>query len=392
MYFELLLSRYLLVFLMAGLYIHIPFCKTRCIYCDFYSTTRDDLRRSYVQALCREMSLRYSFLSGEKVQTIYLGGGTPSQLDEDDFQQIFAAIGRYFQVAKDAEITVEVNPDDITPAYASMLDSLPFNRVSMGIQTFNDDILRFLHRRHTSIQAVEAVDRLRKAGFRNISVDLIYGLPGETRAILEEDVRRALSLQVQHISAYHLSYEEGTVIDCMLKEHVITTVSEAESVDFYRVLTEMLKQHGYRHYEISNYCMEGYHSRHNSSYWSGAPYLGLGPSAHSYDGGNVRCWNVSSLTDYIREIERGETVYEVEHLDLVTRYNEFLMVGLRTAKGISLSRLEKEFGISLLHYCRSMARDYITRGKLQIVGDTLKLTPDGVFVSDGIISDLMYVD
>lgn len=377
---------------MAGLYIHIPFCKTRCIYCDFYSTTRDDLRRSYVQALCKEMSLHRLFLPDEELQTIYFGGGTPSQMDEEDFLQIFAAINRCFRVAENAEVTVEVNPDDITSTYASMLGSLPFNRVSMGIQTFNDDILRFLHRRHTSLQAVEAVDRLREAGFRNISVDLIYGLPGETRAILEEDVRRALALQVQHLSAYHLSYEEGTPIDCMLKAHAITAVGEEDSADFYRVLTDMLKQHGYQHYEISNYCMEGYQSRHNSSYWNGTPYLGLGPSAHSYDGKSMRRWNVSSLTDYIRGIERGDSVFEVELLDRVTRYNEFMMVGLRTATGVSLSRLEKEFGETLLHYCQSMARDYITRGKLQIVGDTLKLTPDGVFVSDGIISDLMYVD
>lgn len=379
---------------MAGIYLHIPFCKTRCVYCDFYSTTRDDLRRAYIRALCRELEARAAYLQGEPVRTLYLGGGTPSQLAEADFCDLFNTIEQVYGVGQLEEITLEANPDDLTPAYVDMLRSFPFNRISMGIQTFHDPTLRLLHRRHSATQAIEAVARCREAGFQNISIDLIYGLPGETHAHWMADLEQAIALQVEHISAYHLIYEEGTPLYHMLQTHQVDEVDEESSVDFFATLIDTLTAAGYEHYEISNFCKPGLHSRHNSSYWHGIPYLGCGPSAHSFNGSS-RQWNVASLTSYIDGMEQGVPRFEIEQLDLATRYNEYIMTSLRTSQGISLTRLADTFGSELAEYCRRMAAPYVSQGLLQETGvpDThLRLTRQGIFISDGIISDLMRVN
>ena len=269
---------------MAGIYLHIPFCKTRCIYCDFYSTTRSELKTRYVQALCRELTMRKEYLKGEDIETIYFGGGTPSQLEKEDFEQIFDTIREHYGLNHCQEITLEANPDDLSQEYLEMLSSLPFNRLSMGIQTFDDATLKLLRRRHNARTAIEAIDRCRKAGFQNISIDLIYGLPGETKERWENDLRQAISLNVEHISAYHLIYEEDTPIYNMLKQHQISEVDEDSSLEFFTLLIEHLQKAGFEHYEISNFCRPGKYSRHNTSYWKGIAYLGCGPSAHSFDG------------------------------------------------------------------------------------------------------------
>lgn len=376
---------------MAGIYLHIPFCKTRCIYCDFYSTTRSELRSHYVTALCRELTMRKDYLKGEKVETIYFGGGTPSQLGKDDFTLIFDTIREQYGLEQSQEITLEANPDDLTPEYLIMLSTLPFNRISMGIQTFDDATLKLLNRRHNAQTAIEAVGRCREAGFRNISIDLIYGLPGETRERWESDLRQAIDLNVEHISAYHLIYEEDTPIYKMLKQHRIDEVDEDSSLQFFTLLMEHLQKAGYEHYEISNFCRPGKQSRHNTSYWKGIPYLGCGPSAHSFNG-TTREWNVSSIDTYIKGIEENRRAFETEFLDPATRYNEFIITTMRTAWGTPIEKLKLEFGNEMWDYCRKMAAPYLANGKLEVHDGALRLTREGIFISDSVMSDLLWVD
>ena len=374
---------------MAGIYIHIPFCRSRCTYCGFYSTTGLDLRQRYVDAVCRELSIR-----GTEASTIYLGGGTPSQLTIQQLRQIFDALYIYNKVEKDTEVTIEVNPDDITEEYAKALTTLPVNRISMGIQTFDDQRLHFLRRRHTSDQAVNAVKTLRHAGFQNISIDLMYGFPDETLEEWMSDLSQAIALNVEHISTYCLMIEEDTPLYRQFQQGHIVEPDEELERQMYEVLIDQLQTAGYEHYEISNFARTGYRSRHNSSYWTGIPYIGIGAAAHSYDLMS-RSWNVADIHQYIEGMERGERVYEEEVLDDDTRYNDTITVALRTKEGINLSQLTKEYH----DYLIKNARRYIDDGLLELkdVGDSsshtphLRLTRRGLFVSDMVMSDLMMV-
>ena len=376
---------------MAGIYIHIPFCKRRCIYCDFFSTTQSEKKSAYVRALCRELKMRRDYVEGEEIETIYLGGGTPSQLTEEELKAIFASIYHIYKVKEDAEITLEANPDDLTPEYVAMLRQLPVNRISMGIQTFQEETLKLLHRRHTATQAIEAFRRCREAGFQNISIDLMYGLPGETLETWKEDLRQAINLRPEHISAYHLIYEEDTALWRLREQHQVEEADEDLSVSLFETLIGRLTEAGYQHYEISNFCLSGMHSRHNSSYWTGKKYLGCGPSAHSFNGVS-RQWNVASLEGYIKGVEEGELDYEVEELDLYTRYNDYVLTSIRTCWGMSLSKLRSEFGEELYRYCMRMAKPHVDQGVLENREGVLRLTRKGIFVSDGIMSDLMWVN
>ncbi len=376
---------------MAGIYIHVPFCKTKCIYCDFYSSTRRELQSRYVRSLCRELAERKDYLKREAVRTVYFGGGTPSLLPAEDFHRIFDVIEQNYGLTYTEEITLEANPDDLTEDYLQSLRNLPLNRISIGIQTFNNELLRLLRRRHDARQAIEAVDRCRRAGFDNISIDLMYGLPGETDADWEKDLQQAISLGVEHISAYHLTYEEQTPIHRMLQQKQVTAVEEESSLRFFTVLMDSLTDAGYEHYEISNFCKPGRHSRHNSSYWQSIPYLGCGPSAHSFDG-ESRSWNTSSLTRYVTSVERGMRLHETELPDKTTRYNEFIITGLRTSLGISVDEVELRFGSGFRTYCLEQAEPYLRTEHLSLSGNRLRLTRKGIFVSDGIMSDLLYVE
>ena len=375
---------------MAGIYIHIPFCKRRCIYCDFFSTTQSEKKSTYIHALCQELDMRKDYLEGEDIETIYLGGGTPSQLTQKELEEIFSSLYNIYKVKEDAEITLEANPDDLTPEYIHMLRTLPINRISMGIQTFQEETLKLLHRRHTAQQAIEAVKHCREAGFQNISIDLMYGLPGETLETWKEDLQQAIALHPEHISAYHLTYEEGTALWKLREQNQVEEADEDLSVTLFKTLIEELTHAGYEHYEISNFCLPGLHSRHNSSYWTGKKYLGCGPSAHSFNG-TSRQWNVASLDKYIQSIQQGELDHEIEELDIYTRYNDFVITTIRTHWGMSLSHLRSTYGENLYQYCLRMAKPHLEQGVLEIKEDTLKLTKEGIFISDGIMSDLLFV-
>ena len=376
---------------MAGIYIHIPFCKRRCIYCDFFSTTQSEKKAEYVHALVRELEMRKDYVGDEEIETIYLGGGTPSQLSQEELEEIFAYIYKVYKVTPDAEITLEANPDDLTPEYVSMLRTLPVNRISMGIQTFQEETLKLLHRRHTAQQAIEAFRRCREAGFQNISIDLMYGLPGETLETWEQDLQQAIDLHPEHISAYHLIYEEGTTLWNLREQNKVEEAEEELSLTLFKTLIERLTKAGYQHYEISNFCLPGLHSRHNSSYWTGKKYLGCGPSAHSFDGIS-RQWNVSSLEKYLEGIRSNQLDFELEDLDLYTRYNDFVITSIRTCWGMPLAQLRTTYGETLYNYCLRMAKPHIEQGVLEIKEDTLKLTPQGIFISDGIMSDLLWIE
>ena len=376
---------------MAGLYIHVPFCTKRCLYCDFFSNTDMRFKAPYLKALVQEMALRASYVSGEEIETIYFGGGTPSQLSVEDFQLLFDAIHRHFTVSSDAEITLEANPDDLSLPYINGLCALPFNRLSMGIQSFHEDDLRLRDGRQTAAQAVQAVEHCQQAGLTNLSIDLIYGLPGQTQTAWEDNLAQALRLQVPHLSAYHLTYEEGTALYRLLERGEVRPVDEELSLSFFHTLIDQLSAAGYEHYEISNFARPGYFSRHNSSYWIGKPYLGLGPSAHSYNR-IERTWNVASLPIYIKGIAEGCPSLENEVLDSRTRYNDFIITRLRTRWGIRLSELRECFGDTVLSYCLQQAKPALRHGWLEETAGVLRLTRQGIFLSDGIMSDLLWVD
>ena len=374
---------------MAGIYIHIPFCLTRCTYCDFYMGTNESHMETFVDALCAEAKRRKDE-TDEPVQTLYFGGGTPSRLQWSHFDKIFHTLFTCYSFDPDAEITLEANPDDLSEEYVRMLSTLPFNRISIGIQSFNDDELRFLSRRHTGQQAVEAVKRCQQAGFHNISIDLMYGLPGQTTEIWQENLQQALELQIQHISSYHLIYEEKTRMYRLLKAGKIQPVQEETSTAMFALLIDTLTSHGFIHYEISAFGLPGFFSRHNIAYWQNVKYVGLGPAAHSYDGNN-RSWNVASTIRYNQSIETDRVDREMEQLSLQEKYNEFILTGLRTMWGVDLLELKRRFGERYHDYCMVNAQRFIHQKLLTTAEDHLQLTREGIFISDGIMSELMSV-
>ena len=366
---------------MAGLYVHIPFCKSRCVYCAFYSTTTSGMAEKYVSALCREMDLRTGYCSPEW-QTVYIGGGTPSTLPPDQLQRLFSRIN----CSHATEITIECNPDDVTPAFASLLASLPVNRVSMGAQTFDDSRLRFLRRRHGAADVSRAVDCLRAAGIDNISVDLIYGFPDETLDQWDADITAALSLNVEHLSAYCLSYEEGTPLYLMLQNDKVQQTDDDTCLAMYTMLMDTLSANGYEHYEISNFCLPGYRAIHNSSYWNDTPYLGFGAAAHSYNL-LTRSWNVADIKEYVSAIESDNLPSESERIDDDTHYDDIITTAMRTCEGVDLMRLKPEYRNYALH----SAKNDIDSGLLELADNHLRLTRKGLFVSDMVMSNLMKV-
>lgn len=373
---------------MAGIYIHIPFCKSRCIYCGFYSTTREDLRDEYVDTLCHELELRKDYLPPtESIETIYLGGGTPSLLSGHQLRRIFLYINKvYGNRLNLKEVTMECNPDDVTEAYASQIALTPVNRISMGVQTFSDSRLAFLHRRHHARQAKNAVKALRENGIKNISIDLMFGFPGETEDEWEKDIDQALSLKVEHISAYSLMYEEGTPLDQLLKQGKIREIDDDLSLKMYDTLIDRLTTAGYEHYEISNFALPGYRSIHNSSYWHAIPYIGIGAAAHSYNLAS-RQWNIANLPTYITSISEGKIPMEKEILDERTQYDDLVTTALRTCEGIDLESLRPADKA----YIIENAHPYVQSGLIEIKDGYLRITRKGIYVSDTIMSDLMHV-
>lgn len=328
---------------MAGIYIHIPFCAQKCYYCDFYSNTLIGYKDALLEAIAMEIALRKSELSGKKINTIYFGGGTPSMLKRIDFEKLLGSLQSQFNIDKAAEITLEANPEDLSLAYLKQLKSIGINRLSIGIQSLNDDVLKFLNRRHSAEKALQAVLYSREAGFENLSVDLIYGIPGQEVKSFESDLKVLLSLNIQHLSAYHLSIEQGTVFGKRYSKGKLSEIDDSESQKFYKSLCLITQEKKFEHYEISNFSLPGFRSKHNTSYWNSTSYLGLGPSAHSYIN-NRRCWNLSSTRDYIDKLKKGIQFYECEDIDIQTAYNEYLMTRLRTIDGVSCDEIQARFG------------------------------------------------
>ena len=375
---------------MAGIYIHIPFCQKRCTYCDFYTEVAPQLIPNLIDSIIKELDIRKDYLPDSDINTIYFGGGTPSILSKEQFSKIFEAIFSTYSVNEDAEITFEANPDDLTTDFFESIRLLPFNRISIGIQSFDDEDLKRINRRHTAIQAIEAVRNAQQAGFKNISIDLIYGLPSQTLEKWEKQLDIALSLNVQHISAYGLTYEEGTVLWKQREKGILNVVEDETMNKMYSLLVKKMKQNSFEAYEISNFALPNFRSRHNSSYWKQEPYMGLGPSAHSYDLIS-RQWNVASIKDYIHEIETNTVFFEREELTIQDRYNDFVMVSLRTSEGIDLKTLENEFGLKLAKYCLQNIKPFIDTKKVDFSVDRLRLTSDGILISNQILVQLMKV-
>ena len=375
---------------MAGIYIHIPFCKRRCIYCDFFSTTQSEKKAEYVHALVRELEMRKDYVGDEEIETIYLGGGTPSQLSQEELEEIFAYIYKVYKVTPDAEITLEANPDDLTPDFLALLKELPFNRISMGVQSFNDTQLKRLGRRHDAAKARQAVANARSAGYSNISIDLIFALPGSTIDEWEHDLESAIALRPDHLSAYNLTYEEGTPMHRALERGDFTELSEEDNITQFQMLISRLKEAGYSHYEISNFALPGRESRHNSSYWNDTPYIGCGAAAHSYNG-TSRQWNIADIQEYIKGIENGNPVFEIEELTEEERYNDTILTRLRTAEGIPLAWMKEKFGSRLYDYMQRCTGKEIALGYLKEENGHLSLTEKGIFISDAVIRELIYI-
>lgn len=373
---------------MAGIYIHVPFCKQRCTYCDFYTEVAPNSIQAFVDALLIEIEQRKNYLETAVIETVYFGGGTPSVLNVDQWKQIFSKIYACFSINIDAEITLEANPDDLSYVYFTDLQTLPFNRLSMGIQSFNNEELQFVNRRHDAGQAIAAVARAQRFGFDNISVDLIYGLPKQSLEQWEYNVQQALDLGIQHISAYGLTYEEGTKLWKQRAKSLVIETPDELMIQMSDYLRNALRNAGYEAYEISNFALSGFRSRHNSSYWKMIPYLGLGPSAHSYNG-QSRQWNVASIKKYNSALAQGIEYFEIEMLTERDNYNDYVMVALRTSEGIDTNKIKNEFAENFHKHCIKSAQKYLLSDDLIEIEQFLSLTDKGFNICNRVIIDLM---
>ena len=376
---------------MAGIYIHIPFCRKRCHYCDFYKSTDFSQKIRLLEGLNKELVSRSSELESDEINTIYLGGGTPSVLQIDELKDLLDSINHNFKVSPVAEITMEANPDDLSQAKLSAIRSIGFNRLSMGVQSFSESDLKLMNRRHSVLQAIQSVKWAKKAGFTNISIDLIYGLQNQSLDEWEQNVRIAVELDVQHISAYHLTYHEGTVFYDQLKKGILKELPDELSLQQFELLIRIVKEAGFEHYEISNFCKPGLYSQHNSSYWKNKKYLGIGPSAHSYDLLSRR-WNVSSVSKYLDGLENNESYSETEILTDQDRYNDYIITGLRTIWGVSEEFIQSEFPDKYLIHFKESKKRYLQAGHLTCTNELVCIGSAGLFISDQIMADFMLVE
>jgi oxygen-independent coproporphyrinogen III oxidase len=375
---------------MAGVYIHIPFCKQACHYCNFHFSTTLTLKNDFSDALLKEIALRRDYIEDETVDTIYLGGGTPSLLTSDELGRIFQRLHSTFRIGDDAEITFEANPDDIDPGKLNLWKQHGINRLSIGIQSFFKEDLVWMNRAHNEIQAVECVKLAQQAGFHNMSIDLIYGTPTLTDERWMQNMQTAVSLKVPHLSCYALTVEPGTALDAMTRKRKSLPVSTDDQARQFLMMTDFLTSHGYEHYEISNCSLPGMRSRHNSSYWSGANYIGLGPSAHSFNG-TSRQWNVANNALYIKSLANNQVPYEQEVLSDAQRFNEYVMTSLRTKEGTDLALTKQRFGNASAEHLIKNAAKFIERMWMVNEGNKLVLTKQGKLFADGIAADLFRV-
>ena len=375
---------------MAGIYIHIPFCRQKCYYCDFYKTLNTALTKNFLATLKKEIQQNISYLENEPIETIYFGGGTPSVLNENELSEILNILNNEFQVSPNAEITFEANPDDLSIQYLKSIYNAGINRLSIGIQSFQDEYLIKMNRRHNANQAVESVENAAKIGFKNISVDLIYGLPGLTIEDWKASLNRVFQLPVQHLSAYHLTYHEGTVFYNWLKKGTLKELKEPDSILQFDTLIEEAEKNGFQQYEISNFAKNKLYSKHNISYWFGKKYLGLGPSAHSFNGTSRR-WNVSNVESYIESVENNRPCFEEEILSENDKYNEYILTRIRTIWGVSTDFIQSNFGDEkLAHFLKNMSK-YKTSDLVIQDNNVFTLTKKGLFISDEIMTDLMII-
>jgi putative oxygen-independent coproporphyrinogen III oxidase len=373
---------------MAGIYIHIPFCKKLCFYCDFYHVISVNDYSAFIDALLKEATLRKDYLENETVSTIYIGGGTPSVFSVKDLETILNHINKIFSVSGDCEITFEMNPDDVRPEYLGGLKNCKVNRISLGIQSWRDSDLKMLNRRHDSEGAIKALGNTLNAGFENVTIDLIYGLPGMTLKDWESNLDFSFSFDIKHLSAYHLTIEPGTVFGKMLEKDLMSEIDENDSAAQFNTLIEKSENAGFIQYEISNFGKPGYFSAHNSNYWKQVSYLGLGPSAHSFNGYS-RQWNLRDLKGYIKAVNTGKTFFESEELDIKKRFNEYIITSLRTMWGIDLEYVEENFEKEGYDYVINLSGKFKDYGLMKLEKKSLVLTNQGKLISDNIISEFM---
>jgi oxygen-independent coproporphyrinogen III oxidase len=374
---------------MAGIYIHIPFCRQACHYCDFHFSTSLKKRAEMVDALVAEIAMRKNEFAGVEVETIYFGGGTPSVLTNEEIDRIISAVYGHYTVAADPEITLEANPDDLSNNRIIELSNSRVDRLSIGIQSFFEDDLKLMNRAHDAIQA-EACLREAVKHFDNISIDLIYGTPGMDNAKWVQNIGKALSFGIPHISSYALTVEPKTALAKFVKAGTIPQPGEEQAHEQFLILADRLTQQGFVHYELSNFGRKGYFSRNNTAYWVGKKYIGIGPSAHSYNGTH-RSWNIANNALYLKGIAAGTLPAEAETLTMADRYNEYIMTGLRTIWGVDLNRVKDEFGVTYHNYLLAEAEKHIAQGLLSLDGGILKTTRQGKFLADGLASDLFFV-
>ncbi len=374
---------------MSGIYIHIPFCKQACHYCNFHFSTNLKRKEELIKSLCTELIIRKRELN-QPLQTIYFGGGTPSLLSEQELKQIFNTIHKHYIVVEDAEITLEANPDDLSSNLIVQLHDSQINRLSIGVQSFFAEDLLLMNRAHSAKEALECI-QLAKKYFKNISIDLIYGIPGLTIDRWKENLEITLSLDIPHISCYALTVEPKTALKKFIEQGKVAPVNDEETRSHYELMIDTLENAGYINYEFSNFGKPGYFSQNNTGYWKGKPYLGIGPSAHSFDG-NKRSWNISNNIKYIKSINEGNIPLEFEVLSVTDKYNEYIMTGLRTMWGVSLVKVENDFGKRYRDYLLEQVEKHVENQLLYIEDDILKITKKGKFLGDGIASDLFLVN
>jgi oxygen-independent coproporphyrinogen-3 oxidase len=375
---------------MSGIYIHIPFCKQACHYCDFHFSTSMKKKDEMVLALAKEIELRKNESQNETIETIYFGGGTPSVLTIDDIRFLIDKVYEYYKVIENPEITLEANPDDLDNETILHYANSPINRLSIGVQSFFEDDLLLMNRAHNSAEAKKCLE-FATQHFDNISIDLIYGMPNMSIEKWLQNIETALSFNIPHISSYALTVEPKTALDKMIKVGTVPKLDDDLAQQHFHILIEKLQEKGFVHYELSNFGQPDYFSKNNTAYWLGKKYIGIGPSAHSYNG-ERRSWNVANNSLYLKAISENKLPSETETLSKTDQYNEYIMTGLRTIWGVSLERIETEFGTKYLDYLQQQAEKFISDNLLVIENNVLKTTKKGKFLSDGIASDLFLLN
>lgn len=371
---------------MAGIYVHIPFCKVKCHYCDFHFSIQRKNTKELIDAICQELERRKKFIGDEVVKTIYFGGGTPSIVESELLAKILFTIHNQYTVSDSCEFTLECNPDDLNEQKLIEYKNLGFNRLSIGIQSFNDEVLHYMNRAHTRENAIEAVQTAKNIGFDNITIDLIYGVPNQTLKDWEKELEMMRSLAIPHLSAYCLTIEDGTVFGNWQKNGKLIQPADRDSLAQFQLLIDFMQANNYEQYEISNFATPGYISKHNSAYWLGEKYLGVGPSAHSYDG-NERGWNLANNPLYIKNINTNQSIYTSEQLTSAEKYNDYILTRLRTKWGINLLDLE-EIAPAFIQSTQVRIAEHIQAGDLRQKGSMVYLTSQGKYVADGISADL----